>query len=107
MATIKEQNGHIAANAESRVENEAQKHAYCENESAGHLTAEFEHKGEDPAREEVASKATAGRHVKSKDGLQVAAERKAHVEANRKASAAIFDSNKLSVVPEQKGRKRK
>jgi hypothetical protein len=105
MATIEERNGHIPANAESRVENETQKHAYCENESAGHLTAQFEHKGEDPAREEGTSKATAGRHIKSgKDGLAIAKERKAHVESNRTASAKLFDSNKLSVVPEKRKR---
>jgi hypothetical protein len=73
MATIEEKNGHVPANAEAHVENENQKHSYCEDESAGHLTAEFEHKGEDPAREEGTSKATAGRHIKSgKDGLAVA-----------------------------------
>jgi hypothetical protein len=79
-----------------------------ESDFDGHLTAEFEHKGEDPAREEGTSKATAGRHIKSgKDGLEVAKERSAHVEANRKASAKLFDSDKLTVCPEQKGRKRK
>jgi hypothetical protein len=78
-----------------------------ESDFDGHLTGEFEHKGENDERVAKASKVTGGRHVTSKDGLKVAAERKAHVEANRKASAAIFDSDKLSVCPEQKGRKRK
>jgi hypothetical protein len=76
-----------------------------ESDFDGHLTGEFEHKGENPAREEVASKATAGRHIKSgKDGLEVARERSAHVAANRTASAKLFDSNKLSVVPEKRKR---
>lgn len=104
MATIENKNGHVPANAEARVENAD--HCYCENESAGHLTGEFEHKGEDVERTEKASTATAGRHITSgKDGLAVAKERSAHVEANRKASAKLFDSNKLTVVPERKGRK--
>jgi hypothetical protein len=72
----------------------------------GHLTGEFEHKGEDVERTEKSSTATAGRHITSgKNGLQVGVERKAHVEANRKASAKLFDSDKLTVCPEQKGRK--
>jgi hypothetical protein len=106
--SIEEKGKRSLANAQASVENENQKHSYCEDESAGHLTAEFEHKGEDPAREEGTSKVTAGRHIKSgKNGLEVAKERSAHVESNRKASAAIFDSKKLTVCPEQKGRKRK
>jgi hypothetical protein len=49
------------------------------------------------------SPTTTGRHITSKKGgLQVAAERKAHVEANRKASAALFNSDKLTMCPEQK-----
>jgi hypothetical protein len=32
--------------------------------------------------------------------LEVAKERKAHVESNRTASAKLFDSTKLTVVPE-------
>lgn len=107
MSTVEEKNGHVTANAEARVENENQKHAYCENETAGHITGEFEHKGEDVERTEKSSAATAGRHITSKKGgLQVAAERKAHVKANREASAKAFDSAKLTVCPEQKkGRK--
>jgi hypothetical protein len=97
------------ANANSSVENETQKHDYSEDASgAKPLQGEFEHKGEDVKRIEKASTAaTAGRHITSgKNGLQVAAERKAHVEANRKASAKMFDSDKLTVCPEQKkGRK--
>jgi len=54
-------------------------------------------------RTEKASAATAGRHITSKkDGLQVAKERSAHVQANRDASAKLFDSDKLTVCPEQK-----
>lgn len=106
MATIEERNGHVAANAEARVENENQKHCYCEDETAGHIIGEFERKGEDPAREEVASKATAGRHIKSgKDGLAIARERKSHNEKSRKEAQKVWDSNRLSVVPERKGRK--
>jgi hypothetical protein len=106
MSTVEEKNGHVAANAEARVENEDQKnHCYCENESAGHQTGEFEHKGEDVERtEKASSKATAGRHVTSgKNGLDVSKERSAHVESNRKESAKLFDSKRLSVVPERKG----
>jgi hypothetical protein len=54
----------------------------------GHIPGEFEHKGEDVERTEKASTATAGRHLTSKkDGLEVAKERRAHVESNRTASA--------------------
>jgi len=79
-------------------------HCYSEDETAGHITGEFEHKGENDERVAKASK-VAERHVTSKDGLVVAKERSAHVEANRKASAKLFDSKRLSVVPERKGRK--
>jgi len=63
MSTVEEKNGHVPANAEARVENENQKHCYCEDESAGHIAGEFEHKGEDVERTEKASTATAGRHL--------------------------------------------
>jgi hypothetical protein len=88
---------------------QTQDHDYSEDASgAKPLQGEREGKGEPVKRVEKASAATAGRHITSgKDGLAVAKERSAHVEANRKASAAIFDSDKLSVCPEQKGRKRK
>jgi hypothetical protein len=33
MATIEEKNGHVPANAEARVENDNQKHAYSEDAS--------------------------------------------------------------------------
>jgi hypothetical protein len=83
MATIEEKNGHVPANAEARVENENQKHCYCEDETAGHITGEFEHKGEGVERTEKASTATAGRHLTSKkDGLEVAKERTASIGAN-------------------------
>src|SRR5258708_39147802 len=105
MPTIEEKNGHVPANAEARVENENQKHCYCEDETAGHITGEFEHKGEDPAREAGTSKATAGRHIKSgKDGLAVAKERSAHVEANRKASAKLFDSDRKAWCQSKRGK---
>ena len=97
------------ANAQSLVENENQKHDYSEDASgAKPLPGEFEGKGEDVKRVEKASKATAGRHITSKKGgLEVAKERSAHVQANRDASAKLFDSNKKTVCPEQKGRRRK
>jgi hypothetical protein len=103
MSTVEEKNGHVAANAEARVENENQKHCYCENESAGHITSKFPHQGENDERvAKASSKVTAGRHITSKNGLVVAKERSAHVAANRVASAKLFDSNKLSVVPEKR-----
>lgn len=90
------------ASAQSLVENENQKHDYSEDANPGVLQAEFEGKGENDERVAKASKATGGRHVTSKDGLVVAKERSAHVQANRKASAKLFDSKRKSVVPEQK-----
>lgn len=105
MATTEERNGQVPANAEAHVEDEngGQDHSYCEDETPGHITAEFEHKGEDVKRTEKASKATAGRHITSgKDGLAIAKERSASIEANRKASSKLFDSKRLSVVPERK-----
>ena len=102
--SIEEKGVRSLANAQALVANENQDHDYSENASGSKpLQGEFEHKGEDAERKEVASKATAGRHIKSgKDGLKVAKERSAHVESNRKASAKLFDSKKLSVVPERK-----
>jgi hypothetical protein len=78
-----------------------------ESDFDGHTFGEFEHKGENDERVVKASKVTAGRHITSKDGLQVARERTASIKANRDASAKLFDSTKLTVCPEQKGRKRK
>ena len=101
--SIEEKGKRSLANAEARVENENQKHSYCENETAGHITGEFEHKGEDPAREEGTSKATAGRHITSgKDGLAIAKERSAYLESARKAHQKSWDSDKLMVVPEKR-----
>src|SRR5258708_36317228 len=73
-----------------------------ESDFDGHLTGEFEGKGENDERVAKASKATGGRHVTSKNGLDVAKERSAHVRAKREESAHLFDSSKKSVVPEQK-----
>ena len=85
---------------------QTQDHCYSEDASGSKpLQGEFERKGENDQRVAKPSKATAGRHVTSKDGLVVAKERSRHVEANRKASAASFDSDKLTVCPEQKKRK--
>jgi hypothetical protein len=107
MSIDEEKGQHILANAQALVANENQKHDYSEDASgAKPLQGEFESKGEDDERVAKASKVTGGRHVTSKDGLVVAKERSAHVEANRKASAKLFDSKKLTVCPEQKkGRK--
>jgi hypothetical protein len=75
----------------------------AESDFDGHLTGEFEGKGEDAERVEKASTATFGRHlVSKKNGLEVAKDRTASIEANRKASAKLFDSKRKSVVPEQK-----
>jgi hypothetical protein len=94
------------ANAQASVENETQQHDYSEDASGSKpLQGEFERKGENDQRVAKASKVTGGRHVTSKDGLAIAKERSRHVEANRKASAASFDSDKLTVCPEQKKRK--
>jgi hypothetical protein len=107
--SIEEKGKRSLANAQASVENENenQKHDYSEDATPGVLQAEFEGKGENDERVAKASKVTGGRHVTSKDGLVVAKERSAHVAANRKASAALFDSDKLTVCPEQKKKGRK
>jgi hypothetical protein len=76
-----------------------------ESDFDGHLNGEFPGQGENDERVAKASKATAGRHITSKDGLVVAKERSKSIEANRKASAACFNSTKLTVCPEQKKKK--
>jgi hypothetical protein len=75
-----------------------------ESDFDGHLDGEHEHKGELDERVTKASK-VAERHVTSKNGLQVAAERKSSNEAARTEHQKAWDSNKKSVVPEQKKRK--
>jgi hypothetical protein len=96
------------ANARSLVENPDQNHDYSADATPCHIPGEFEHKGEDVERTEKASKATAGRHIAStKNGLAVAKERSAYLESARKAHHKSWDSDKLTVVPEQKSRKRK
>jgi len=98
-------NSHVV---EAHGATQTQDHCYSEDASgAKPAQGEFEGKGENDQRVVKASKVTGGRHVTSKDGLDVAKERSRHVQANRVASAKLFDSTKLSVVPEQKGRKRK
>jgi hypothetical protein len=78
-------------------------HVYSEDASgAKPLQGEFEGKGENDERVAKASKATAGRHVTSKNGLDVAKERSAHVESARKEHQKAWDSNRKSVVPERK-----
>ena len=106
MSSIENKGVRSQASAQS-VENENQKHAYSEDASgAKPLQGEFEHKGEDVKRVAKASMATAGRHITSgKDGLAVARERKSHNEESRKEAQKVWDSNRLSVVPERKGRK--
>src|SRR5260221_7194816 len=70
------------ANAQSLVEDEngGQDHCYSEDASGAKPTqGEFEGKGENDERVAKASKATGGRHVTSKNGLDVAKERQKHV----------------------------
>ena len=74
-----------------------------ESDFDGHLNGEFPGKGENDERIVKGSKATLGRHVTSKNGLDVAKERSAHVEGQRKASAKLFDSDRKSVLPERRG----
>ena len=101
--SIPEKGIRSTANAHSLVENETQKHEYSEDASGSKpLQGEFEGKGENDERVAKASKATAGCHVTSKNGLDVAKERSAHVRAKREESAHLFDSSRKSVVPEQK-----
>ena len=75
-----------------------------ESDFDGHLNGEFPGQGENDARIVKTSK-VAERHVTSKDGLVVAKERSKSIEANRKASAKLFDSTKLTVCPERRKRK--
>ena len=76
-----------------------------ESDFDGHIHGVFEHKGENDERVAKASTATLGCHVTSKNGLQVAAERKASNDTSRKEHQKAWDSNRKSVVPERKGRK--
>lgn len=93
------------ANAQALVENENQKHEYSEDASgAKPCQGEFEGKGENDERVAKASKATGGRHVTSKNGLDVAKERSAHVLKAREEHQKSWDSNKKSVVPEKRKR---
>lgn len=86
---------------------QAQDHCYSEDETAGHIPGESEHKGEDAERLEKSSTATAGHHIASKKaGLQVAAERKATNEAARTEHQKAWESDRLSVVPEQRKRRK-
>src|SRR6266404_3290035 len=81
---------------------QTQDHDYSEDASgAKPLQGELEGKGENDERVVRASK-VAERHVTSKNGLDVAKERSAHVESNRKESAKLFDSKRKSVVPEKR-----
>ena len=81
---------------------QTQDHCYSEDASgAKPLQAEFEGLGENDERVVKASK-VAERHVTSKNGLDVAKERSAHVRAKREESAHLFDSTRKSVVPERR-----
>ncbi|SRR6266404_410504 len=82
---------------------QTQDHCYSEDASGSKpLQGEFERKGENDQRVAKASKATAGRHVTSKDGLAVAKERSAYLESARKEHQKSWNSDKKSVVPERK-----
>ena len=72
-----------------------------ESDFDGHLTGEFPGQGENDQRVTKASK-VAERHVTSKDGLRVAAERKATNEAARTEHQKSWNSNKLTVCPEKR-----
>jgi hypothetical protein len=72
-----------------------------ESDFDGHLNGEFPGQGELDARVTKSSK-VAERHVTSRDGLQVAAERKASNEAARTEHQKSWDSDKKSVVPEKR-----
>ena len=72
----------------------------------GHLNGEFPGQGENDERVvKASSKVTAGQHITSKDGLRVAAERKASNEGNRKEHQRAWESDKLTVCPERRKRK--
>jgi hypothetical protein len=82
---------------------ETQDHDYSEDASgAKPCQGETEGKGENDERIVKASK-VAERHVTSKNGLDVAKERQKHVAGKREESAKLFDSKRLSVIPERKG----
>ena len=93
------------ANAQSLVEDEngGQDHCYSEDASGAKPTqGEFEGKGENDERVAKASKATGGRHVTSKNGLDVAKERQKHVAGKREESAQSWKSDRKSVAPKSK-----
>jgi hypothetical protein len=72
-----------------------------EKDFAGHSLADKELSLGDQKRS-IVNDSVGERHHVGEAGLDVAMRRGAAIEANRKASAAIFDSDKLSVCPEQK-----
>jgi hypothetical protein len=72
----------------------------------GHLNGEFEGKGENDERVvKAGSKVSGGRHVTSKNGLDVAKQRSAFLEKARNEHQKAWNSTKLTVVPERKHRK--
>src|SRR5258708_40347835 len=105
--SIPEKGIRSTANAHSLVENETQKHCYSEDASGSKpLQGEFEGKGENDERVAKASKVTGGRHVTSKNGLDVAKERRTHVLQAREKDQKSWDSNKKNGVPENTKRER-
>ncbi len=83
--------------AQSTTQNPTQKHDYKGRANEAGTTHEqspdFPKQGENDKR---VSKKTevAERHVQSRPGLEVAKERAASIEKNRKASAAVFDAHR-------------
>src|SRR2546429_9942279 len=94
--------------AQSLTENETQKHNFRgrENEAGSEhsQSPDFPKQGENDKR---VSKKTevAERHIQSKPGLEVAKERAASIEKNRKASAAVFDAHRRHTSARVRGNK--
>jgi hypothetical protein len=72
-----------------------------ESDFDGHILADKELSLGDQKRS-VVNDSVGERHHVGEAGLDVARRRHAAIEANKRASAAIFDSDKLSVCPEHK-----
>jgi hypothetical protein len=72
-----------------------------ESDFAGHILADKQLNLGDNKRK-IVSDSVGERHHVGENGLNVAARRTASIMANRAASSKIFDSDKLSVCPEQK-----
>ena len=72
-----------------------------EKDFAGHTLADNELSLGDQKRS-IVHDSVGERHHVGEAGLDVAKRRHAAIEANKKSSAAIFDSDRMSVCPEQK-----